>query len=44
MKGNHVEEVKKAMLVTVGDDGKEQIVPLEIQEVSLETEEYTQDL
>ena len=44
MKGNRAEEVKEGMLVTVGEDGQEQIVPLEIQEVSLGTEEHTQDL
>lgn len=38
MKGNHVEEVKEAMLVTVGEDGEEEILSMELQEVNLEVE------
>lgn len=39
-------EVKKAMLVTVGENGEpEKILPLqEVQEIEIETEEYTQDI
>lgn len=44
MKGTHVGEVKEAMLVTVGEDGREEILSMEVQDVDLGTEEYTQDL
>lgn len=44
MKGAHVGEVKEAMLVTVGEDGREEILSMELQDIDLGTEEYTQDL
>lgn len=39
-------KVKEAMLVTVAENGEtEKVLPLqEIQEIEIETEEYTQDL
>lgn len=44
MKGTHVEEVKEAMLVTIAEDGQEEILSMELQDIDLGIEEYTQDL
>lgn len=38
MNGNHV--VENAMLVTIGENGQEEIIPLDVQEIEIEAEEY----